>query len=272
MVQTRSLDTIPWSVLTEVFNLAFNDYAVVMRLDEAALTSHLAAVSYSKEDSIGLFDGDTLVGFLFIGRRDERAYDAGTAIIPAYRGKGLAHKLIDATIEHLSTRGVTSFTLEVLSENTRAKTLYEGHGFVPTRTLHCYTHSKEELASLLTTLALVPQNRPFVCENPFVPTWQNSATSINIGSYTKMAIFKGALQIGNLAFNSATGSIAQIVLYGAARSQEYFAQAIIGVAKHNEANEVRMVNVDAKDALLLGALSELGFEEFAAQEEMVRTL
>lgn len=53
--------------------------------------------------------------------------------------------MIDATVVHIKQRGFTSFLLEVIDTNERAKSLYLRHGFSITRSLLCYQIKKEML-------------------------------------------------------------------------------------------------------------------------------
>lgn len=124
LVVTSPLAHISLETLTQVFNEAFSNYEVPIHMGAAQLRTHTRILGYSPEDSIGLFDGNSLVGFVLVARKGTTAYDAGTGIIPSYQGNGYAHQLIDATLEHVKQRGVTSFFLEVIDTNERAKKTY----------------------------------------------------------------------------------------------------------------------------------------------------
>lgn len=272
MVVSAHLSDLGWPELTEVFNHAFGDYDIPLSLTEEQLIGHLEAVNFSKADSMGLFDEGKLIGFLFVGRRGERAWDGGTAIIPSYRGRGLAHTLVEKTIAHLKQMGCTSFLLEVLKTNERAIKLYRSHGFEVRRTLLCYKGERASVTQRPSSLSLVEENRPFDAINPFEPSWQNANESINTGSYTHATIKHNATVIGSIAFNKNTGSIAQIVLNPPIHTTEFLKKAIISTAHHLGGNEVRMVNIDERDTKLQRAFEQLGFELFTTQYEMERPL
>ncbi|MFA5447066.1 MAG: GNAT family N-acetyltransferase [Sphaerochaeta sp.] len=272
MVVSAHLSDPDWPELTEVFNHAFGDYDIPLSLTEEQLKSHMDAVSFSKTDSMGLFDEGTLVGFLFVGRRGTHAWDGGTAIIPSYRGRGLAHTLVKETIAHLKKMGCTSFLLEVLKTNERAIKLYRAHGFEVRRTLFCYKHSCSDVRQNSSSLTLAEEKRPFDAINPFEPSWQNANDSINIGSYTHATIKDNGTIIGSAAYNKSTGSIAQIVLNPPFHTTDYLKETIITVAHHLSGNEVRMINVDGEDTKLQQAFEALGFELFTTQYEMERVL
>ncbi len=272
MVVTASLNSVDLSVLTPVFNAAFGDYDLPLNMSEEALLSHLMAIDYSKADSVGLFDEGDLVGFLLIGRRGSQAWDGGTAIIPSYRGRGLAHLLIEAAIEGLSDSGCTTFTLEVLDTNVRAKNLYLAHGFVQERTLNCY----QSLRALLPApTAAIRQGEPLfslTAEPLFRPSWQNAPQSIAKGGYLCSTLVLDGRPIAEAAFHIARGSIAQIMLADGYRTVAMMKEAIVACAGAMEADLVRAINIDSCDTLTIAAFEALGFERFTTQTEMLRRL
>lgn len=271
MVVTAPLSGIGYEELTPTFNAAFADYDLPLSLSPAELKAHLSAIDYSADDSMGLFDQGRLVGFLLVGRREVAAYDGGTAIIPSHRGKGYAHTLIEATATHLKDRGCTSFILEVLHTNTRAKALYLKHGFVEGRTLYCYERSLP-LEELSHSVKLHIEETPFTAENRFTPSWQNQNRSIAQGGYTHASYRKDSIPIGSVAFHPTRGSIAQIFLNDEYNTLNTLEEAIIVCTQQMNTKAVRIINVDGKDHLLSAALTDLGFHRFAVQREMVRAL
>ena len=53
------------------------------------------------------------------------------AVLPDYRGQGIARALMQRVCEHARTRGCCKVTLEVLTGNTRARNAYRSFGFKP---------------------------------------------------------------------------------------------------------------------------------------------
>jgi putative acetyltransferase len=76
------------------------------------------------------FDGDTPIGCGAI-----RRLDAGTAelkrmyVVPAHRGRGVGHLLVDALEEHARDLGITRLVLETGLRQPEAVALYERAGF-----------------------------------------------------------------------------------------------------------------------------------------------
>ncbi len=58
----------------------------------------------------------------------------GLCVVPTHRGRGIGSLLLAALYQEAAERGYRSIRLDVVATNTRARALYERHGFLPTRT------------------------------------------------------------------------------------------------------------------------------------------
>ena len=82
-------------------------------------------------------DGATPVGLLnaFLGFSTFRAQPLlnvhDIAVLPAWRGQGIARLLLNAAQAHACALGCCKLTLEVLSDNTPAQQAYRRFGFTP---------------------------------------------------------------------------------------------------------------------------------------------
>lgn len=78
--------------------------------------------------------GSDVVGWCDISRHTfpshAHAGHLGMGIIPAYRGQGLGHRLIETTLQAARDAGFERVELSVHADNIRAVTLYEKVGFV----------------------------------------------------------------------------------------------------------------------------------------------
>ncbi|WP_350343361.1 ribosomal protein S18-alanine N-acetyltransferase [Proteinivorax tanatarense] len=59
----------------------------------------------------------------------DECHITNVAVLPSYRRKGLAKKMIAALLELCRAKGVSSVTLEVRASNKGAQKLYKGAGF-----------------------------------------------------------------------------------------------------------------------------------------------
>ena len=272
MVVTQTLAATSISTIRCVFNEAFSDYEVPVQMNEDQFHLHLESLGYSPEDSLGLFADALLVGFLLIARRGNIAYDCGTGIIPTYRGKRFGHLLLEQGFQHLSKQGCTTFLLEVLDTNTRAKTLYAAHGCKEKRKLFCYKAQRQTVAEKPNTLTLCNQTTTHIPDNPYAPSWQNSTQSILEGAYSIQDIMKNGQPIGVVCYRPSTGSIAQIYLKEPYWNIEYCKQAIVSCAHNANSNALRCINVDNSNQVLIKTLESLDFIQFTSQSEMVADL
>lgn len=271
MVVVSSLSQVGIDHLLETFNDAFSDYDVPMHMDRSQLVRHMSIIGCSLEDSVGLFDEDELVGFLLVARRSAIAYDGGTGIRPAYRGQGLAHLLIEEAVKHTAKRGCTSFVLEVLDTNERAKKLYEKHGFVTVRTLACH-RLEQDFWPIKGSVSLERQQHLRLGQGECIPSWQYSDESIRAGSYTGFDIIHNQDVVGTLCLDTQRGMIAQICIEPSQRRKGYAKQALIEAHTLCEANHLSFYNVNTSCEDLMSFLSSVGFRCILTQSEMQRTL
>jgi len=59
----------------------------------------------------------------------EYAFISDLVVLPAYRGQGLGHALLQRAEEHARSQGATSLELQVLAKNENALQLYDRYGF-----------------------------------------------------------------------------------------------------------------------------------------------
>lgn len=135
----RLLTDADFSSLYACFLEAFSDYAVDMRMTEQQFTQRLKRDGVQLEISVGAFDDQRMIGFYMNGLGEWQgkltAYDAGTGIVPDYRGRGVAQELFAFLVSRLKERGVSQYLLEVLTSNERAVALYRKLEFVEVRRL-----------------------------------------------------------------------------------------------------------------------------------------
>ena len=82
--------------------------------------------------SSGLLPGageDTIVGTVGLQIIGGDGEISNVAVMPAFRGRGIARNLLEAAIENARQQGVKDFTLEVRAGNLPALHLYESLGF-----------------------------------------------------------------------------------------------------------------------------------------------
>lgn len=273
MVEMRTLGQISRKELTATYNQAFSDYQVAVNMTEEQLGKALARNGFQKDISMGLFDGQALVGFVLNGARDNYCYDCGTAIIPSYRGKGYARLLATETLALLRDQGLHTWVLEVLSDNKRAKKLYETIGFTTQREFNCYQIQAETLIDeSKATVELKRQETFFVPSGECLPSWQNTKEAILAGEVPVWDIVFSAKKVGVLSFDPLSGSIAQLYIDEQERRKGFAGQALIAAAHLCRTEFLRFINIDAGYRPLNTLLEKHSFSLFVTQDEMTRTL
>ncbi len=278
----RSLDP---KVLFETHKQAFADYHVDMSYmtpERIKFRSIKSNVQYDL--SVGAFDGDRLVGFTLIaidlhaGRKS--AFDAGTGIIPAYRGRGIAKAMFEHAIPKLKKSGVRRFLLEVLRPNQSAIRAYEKTGFETTRNLECF-----ELGTVKSFQSAYPRDYPwriksitmetlqtFASEVDWIPSWENSFACMHRipDDLIRMGAYDDDQCVGVIAFCPRLDWIMSLVVQKDFRRKGVGKSLIARLLKEicSQTQKVSVLNIDASDLNMQKLFTEMGFEFVIGQHEM----
>ena len=184
MINYRLLTSADFDSLHDCFLTAFSDYEVDMRMSREQFRQRLTRDGISLEMSAAAFEGERMIGFCIngLGQWQEKmtAYDGGAAIIPEYRGRGVAKELFAFLIPRLREAGVVQYLLEVLTSNVPAATLYRKLGFVETRRLAVFRSDKRIQAANDVGIRRVeqPDWQLFQTFWDGYPSWQNSTAAV----------------------------------------------------------------------------------------------
>ena len=129
----KSLKNISDHEIADCITLAFSDYYFPIKLTEEELPVFFSTEGIDRELSFGAFSGGRMVGFILnscsIYNGQKAVFDAGTAVIPEYRGQGVFTELFKFAKQRLEKCGAERYYLEVLQQNDRAIALYKKLGF-----------------------------------------------------------------------------------------------------------------------------------------------
>lgn len=116
-----------------LFNRGFEGYLMPMNLPFDTFVGRFGNDGLSPALSVVAFDGADPIGFVLQGMREvdgqRISWNGGTGIIPEYRGRKLGVSLMEEAEKLLKERNVSIATLEALSENKAAISLYEKCGY-----------------------------------------------------------------------------------------------------------------------------------------------
>ncbi len=127
--EAELVDRPPWPRLLEIDQRAFQGFwrMSIHGLKEALGSTGSAAVLTATV-------GSHLAGYVIVGSQWGTAYLQRVAVDPSFGGDGIGTDLVRAAIEWARSTPAATIVLNVRSENSRAKKLYERIGFRPTGT------------------------------------------------------------------------------------------------------------------------------------------
>ncbi len=202
MIAYRLLSNADFDSLHECFLTAFSDYEVDMRMSREQFRQRLTRDGIRLEISAGAFDGERMIGFCMnaLGEWQGKttAYDGGSAMIPEYRGRGIATEMFAFLEPRLKEAGVVQYLLEVLASNVPAANLYRKLGFVETRRLAVFRSQRGTKAQRrhkrIGCQAVVeqPDWELFHSFWDGYPSWQNSIDAVDRAANER--IIMGAYQ------------------------------------------------------------------------------
>ncbi len=265
---------------------AFADYQLdmsYMTAERSWLRNLKSGVRY--DCSVGAFDDDRMVGFTFVGLDDWRgkpaAFDAGTGIVPGYRGQGIANGMFEFVIPGLRARGVTRFLLEVLQPNKAAIRAYEKAGFVITREFACYdllpgsfvadTLARGDFEVRAVDKATV---RAFSTQTDWQPSWENSFAGMDRirDGLLRLGAFRGGRCVGVLVFYPLLQWIMCLVVDREFRRQGVASTLLATLMEDLHLPEgtdrVKINNIDHSDGAMRALLEKAGAGWVIDQFEM----
>ncbi|WP_223700441.1 GNAT family N-acetyltransferase [Sutcliffiella deserti] len=117
----------------EAWNKGFEGYFFDATMDVDRFTARLGHENLSPSLSIIAFDKEKPIGILLSGMKQingkKVAWNGGTGVAKPYRQKGVGKLLIEAAIKIYEETDVDISTLEAITENMKAISLYEKMGY-----------------------------------------------------------------------------------------------------------------------------------------------
>jgi ribosomal protein S18 acetylase RimI-like enzyme len=163
-ITVQSLACTDVQTLRNCFNACFQQYYVPLNFTKEQFADKITTEAIDLKLSFGIFDEDELVGFILHGidtmGNQKVAYNAGTGILPEYRGYKLSYLLYEHSIAQLRKSGITKSILEVVEQNMPAIKSYLHMGFSVTRKLNSYQGKP-----------ILPEMMPIDIETLASPDW-----------------------------------------------------------------------------------------------------
>src|SRR5690606_30072127 len=96
-MEIKSLEGVSVQQILEVFNNAFSDYSIPMKLDRKAFEWKVMAEGIDYASSVGIFNNGKPVSFILHGLDEfnghKRVFNAATGVVPTERGQHLVDKM-----------------------------------------------------------------------------------------------------------------------------------------------------------------------------------
>jgi ribosomal protein S18 acetylase RimI-like enzyme len=167
--------------LAELFNRAYEAYAVPMHVDAGAIEFMEETFDLSPVHSRIAWQDGRSIGVAMLGLRGTRGWVGGMGVAAEARRRGVGEQLMRALIDSARQAGVRTLGLEVLEPNDGARLLYEKLGFQRWRRLEVWLWEGMPAAGAGTAAACAPREARarIVAARRTSEPWQRADESVD---------------------------------------------------------------------------------------------
>jgi ribosomal protein S18 acetylase RimI-like enzyme len=291
-LEIRRLSACSFDDAVQAWNEGFQGYFVDMTLSLDRYLARLLYEGLSPEFSLMAFCEGKPAGFLLNGIRtnpgSKMAWNGGTGVSPEFRGRGVGKALMQATIDLYQELGIQIATLEAISKNEPAISLYQQFGYDVVDSLVFLNHEgqlservfRQPNGQAYTAAEVAPylvgQLEFYQPSAPWQGHWQ-SLTRQN-GEALVIANATGAA-VGYALYKKKRdeqGRIIEIALHQCVALPDADTEAIIGCALRSLYAPLDLrckrstYNFSKSNEAVVAMLTEAGFTSFVEQVHMVR--
>lgn len=282
-ISINTLENVDTEEIVQVFNRAFGDYRIKMRLNAELFQQKMKVEQIHPGFSAGVFFRERLVGFMLhaidMEGHEIWAYNGGTGVVPEWRGHHFPEQMYGHLLGHFRDNNITYCLLEVMETNGRALHVYQKLGFEVLRRLDCFSgvvHFPKlpVLPEGVQILPVPPEDwELFAACRDFEPTWQNTTRVIARAypDFSAIGLYKENQLLGYVLSNPDTGRIAQFGVLPGYRRQGLGTLLFAYLARLTTPR-LSIINVDAGSPPTLAFLKKLGFNPYVSQVEMGKRL
>lgn len=282
----RGLEKADIEEMHRAFLLAFADYQLPFRLSyEQFVQKFILKLNINFPLSVGVFDGETLVGFIFTSVGEYRGlktgYNGGTGVIPSHRNKGLTIQMYEHLWPKFEKENITQAVLEVLTGNDKAIKSYKSCGFSIYTTYCCFKISSDSLKKGS------PVHENFVIEKTIHADWSLYKTFHDTEAYflDSIPMLKyhlnhehlaeakiGDQVVGYIIFQPQVARISHLAVDERFRGKGIGKALIAYSLQFTSSLPVTILNIDYQQKELINLLKHLGFKQTVDQYEMARKI
>ena len=283
MEDIRSLEGVGYDELFETRNEAFRGYPVSWTKE--AFIKMITRRGYVPALSFGAFDGQRLVSFTlnctgtYNGK--QTIYDTSTGTIEEYRGKGLASKIFEASLPSLKAAGAEQYLLEVMTDNTKAISVYKNIGFIVCREFNYFMQGTEQInvnkqspGDIILRDTTLADRTIMQAMWDFAPSWQNTFDALekNIENFKIVGAFSGDDLLGYGIIEPSSGDVPQLAVDRNYRRKGIGSAILKELLSHNNYTSVKVINTDSACSAITMFLEQNGICISGMQYEMIKTL
>lgn len=274
-MQFNTLEELSIPEITNLFNDAFADYFVKIELTPDFMQGKINSEAIQLDKSVGIFTEGKPVAFILHAERNNVVYNAGTGVLPEFRGQHATIKMYNYILPKLKKEGVSKIVLEVIDENVQAIKSYEKVGFNKDRNLPGFKGRPLNLTGNTSIKIAKIENVDFKLLQSFwewEPTWQHSiATLKKLADYKIYGAFFNEELVAYLYANASMGRVAQFAVKPEFRKQgigttlfQHFSEVY--------SDEISVFNTDGNYPGTHSFLQKLGLKHILTQHKMILNL
>lgn len=271
-----NLELVSLSNLIETYNQAFSDYIVSVQLNKEQFSNKLKGDRVNLNLSVGAYENDELIGCILHGideiNHEKVAYNAGTGVIPKFRGNQLTEKMYAFILPKLKQEGIRNVFLEVITENIKAHSIYSKIGFTINRNFNCFYGLIDKSINYKNDFQFKKINTidwpTFKLFWDIEPSWQGSINAINNIKKDLICYIaeKNNQIIGYIIYNSINSKILQIAVAKNERRKGIARQLVQQI---NEKQIIYAINIDENSISTNSFFASLGLQLNIKQYEMI---
>ncbi len=258
--------------LAEMHNMSFTGYFLPISMTPPQVADFWRINQIDATRCVIMHDvNGAFVGMARMGTRATRGWCGGFGIVPAFRGTGASKMLAYEMVRVARDSGLAQLQLEVLSQNSPARKLYENVGFVTQRrlfSLEIATSALPDTPLSSYTFERVPiETLLSWSQKPAAqPCWGNELISLfTIGS--EMLVMRGSDARSNAIIAQRSGDKIRIQT---AFLQSELTDVELATLLRTIARDAPMIQVfnEPEESPLVQRYLSLGMTEFVSQYEM----
>jgi ribosomal protein S18 acetylase RimI-like enzyme len=272
----KSLSETSVSDIIFAFNVSFADYFVKLQLTNEALIEKINAENIKLDYSVGAFADNKLVGFILIGidtiNGIQTAYNGGTGVITAFRGRQLTLSMYQQLNNILSGKEIKAHQLEVIENNKYAIQAYEKTGFKVKRILGCLKGIP--IQKRLQTIEIKETNisacEQFVPLWEIKPSWQNELNAVKrtLQSHYIIGAYKDNVLVGYAIMHRHSFRLKQIFVHPNFRSSGIGKSLVSHFSNCDYKREISIIGVDEAKPKVINFFRSCGLDRYLGQYEM----